>query len=309
MRIDQKFNQLLLIANNHARLIGYTPLAKMAVFSKLANNPRAVAAVATCVAGVSLYVYVRNNVSSSKKKKDDVYIAATKDSKDSRKKTAVDMHFLKCFGRLLKILVPSVFCPESAFLVMVAIMLILRTYADVWMIQNGTVIEGSIIGRNFQGFKENVSNFLFAMPFISIINILLKYSLQELQLRFRNRLSLHLYREYMRGFTFYKMSNLDNRIANADQLLTQDVLKFCESVTELYSNISKPILDIGLYFYRLSSSIGAQGPLTMLLYLAISGLLLTRLRTPVGKMTVKEQQLEGTLRFVNSRVITNRFDE
>jgi ATP-binding cassette subfamily D (ALD) protein 3 len=101
------------------------------------------------------------------------------------------------------------------------------------------------------------------------------------------------------------MSNLDNRIANADQLLTQDVLKFCESVTELYSNISKPILDIGLYFYRLSSSIGAQGPLTMLLYLAISGLLLTRLRTPVGKMTVKEQQLEGTLRFVNSRVITN----
>jgi hypothetical protein len=174
MRIDQKFNQLLLIANNHARLIGYTPLAKMAVFSKLANNPRAVAAVATCVAGVSLYVYVRNNVSSSKKKKDDVYIAATKDSKDSRKKTAVDMHFLKCFGRLLKILVPSVFCPESAFLVMVAIMLILRTYADVWMIQNGTVIEGSIIGRNFQGFKENVSNFLFAMPFISIINILLK---------------------------------------------------------------------------------------------------------------------------------------
>ena len=42
-----------------------------------------------------------------------------------------------------------------------------------------------------------------------------------------------------RGFTFYKMSNLDNRIANADQLLTQDVEKFCDSVAELYSNLSK----------------------------------------------------------------------
>ena len=31
-----------------------------------------------------------------------------------------------------------------------------------------------------------------------------------------------------------------------------------------------------------------------------------RLRSPVGPMTVKEQQLEGQLRFVNSRVITNR---
>ena len=35
------------------------------------------------------------------------------------------------------------------------------------------------------------------------------------------------------------MSNLDNRIANADQLLTQDVDKLCSSVGELYSNLSK----------------------------------------------------------------------
>ena len=42
-----------------------------------------------------------------------------------------------------------------------------------------------------------------------------------------------------RTFTYYKMSNLDNRIANADQLLTQDVDKLCSSVGELYSNLSK----------------------------------------------------------------------
>ena len=32
-----------------------------------------------------------------------------------------------------------------------------------------------------------------------------------------------------------------------------------------------------------------------------------RLRSPVGPMTVREQHLEGQLRFVNSRVITNRY--
>ena len=45
--------------------------------------------------------------------------------------------------------------------------------------------------------------------------------------------------------------------------------------------------------------------MTMLLYLAVSGVILTRLRAPVGAMTVHEQHLEGQLRYVNSRIITN----
>jgi len=54
------------------------------------------------------------------------------------------------------------------------------------------------------------------------------------------------------------MSNLDTRISNPDQLLTTDIDKFCESCTDLYSNVAKPLLDIGLYIYRLTSTIGGQ---------------------------------------------------
>lgn len=54
------------------------------------------------------------------------------------------------------------------------------------------------------------------------------------------------------------MNNLDSRISNADQLLTQDVEKFCDSVVELYSNISKPILDILIYVQKLTQAIGGQ---------------------------------------------------
>lgn len=54
------------------------------------------------------------------------------------------------------------------------------------------------------------------------------------------------------------MSNLDNRISNADQLLTNDIDKFCESVTDFYSNASKPVLDIIIYMYRLTANIGAK---------------------------------------------------
>lgn len=50
------------------------------------------------------------------------------------------------------------------------------------------------------------------------------------------------------------MGNLDNRVANADQLLTQDVEKFCNSVVDLYSNVSK-VLPYMLMINQLHSPI------------------------------------------------------
>jgi ATP-binding cassette, subfamily D (ALD), member 3 len=54
------------------------------------------------------------------------------------------------------------------------------------------------------------------------------------------------------------MTNLDNRISNADQLMTADIDKFCETITDFYSNICKPILDIFIYVYRLTINLGGQ---------------------------------------------------
>jgi ATP-binding cassette subfamily D (ALD) protein 3 len=133
------------------------------------------------------------------------------------------------------------------------------------------------------------------------------------------------------------MSNLDNRIANADQLLTTDVDKFCDTVTDLYSNITKPLLDIVIYVYRLTTQVGGkvndgcyesrnaviknkyivlnldyflsnlfvQTPSVLIAYLIVAGWILTYLRRPTGRMTVTEQKLEGEFRYINSRLITN----
>uniref|UniRef100_A0A4W6EYI3 ATP-binding cassette, sub-family D (ALD), member 3a n=1 Tax=Lates calcarifer TaxID=8187 RepID=A0A4W6EYI3_LATCA len=228
--------------------------------------------------------------------------------KDGRKdRAAVDKVFFLRIIRILRIMVPRVFCMETGYLILIAAMLVARTYCDVWMIQNGTMIESAIIGRSTKDFKTYLFSFIKFMPLIALVNNFLKLGLNELKLRCRERLTKKLYDEYLQGYTYYKMGNLDNRIANADQLLTQDVEKFCNSVVDLYSNLSKPLLDIGLYIFKLTSAIGAQGPAIMMAYLLISGLFLTRLRRPIGKMTVTEQRYEGEYRYVNSRLITNRF--
>uniref|UniRef100_A0A8C2K8W4 ATP-binding cassette, sub-family D (ALD), member 3a n=1 Tax=Cyprinus carpio TaxID=7962 RepID=A0A8C2K8W4_CYPCA len=216
-----------------------------------------------------------------------------------KERAAVDKLFFIRISRILRVMVPRFFSKETWYLFLIAVMLVTRTYCDVWMIQNGTMIESAIIGRSTKGFKKYLFNFITAMPVIALVNNFLKLGLNELKLCFRVRLTKHLYDEYLKGYTYYKMGNLDNRIANADQLLTQDVEKFCNSVVDLYSNLSKPLLDIGLYIFKLTTAIGAQGPATMMAYLLISGLFLTRLRRPIGKMTVSEQKYEGEYRYVD----------
>ncbi|XP_046846152.1 ATP-binding cassette sub-family D member 3-like [Xenia sp. Carnegie-2017] len=228
-----------------------------------------------------------------------------KKSKKSKSRVAVDNKFFRDLFQLIKIVIPGWLTPETGLLALVAASLVTRTYCDLWMIQNTTSIERSVIGRDIDGFRKNILAFVYRMPLLSIVNNILKYGLNELELCLRTRMTKHLLSKYLSNFVYYKISNLDTRISNPDQLLTQDVEKFCSGLVELYSNLSKPILDIILYVYRLSGAIGVQGPLAMLGYLILSGVVLTRLRRPAGKMTVEEQHLEGEYRYVNSRLLTN----
>ncbi|XP_063284418.1 ATP-binding cassette sub-family D member 3 isoform X2 [Pelobates fuscus] len=264
----------------------------------------------------SKYLTVRNSSAAggallllyliSKRRGKSVKKPVQNNEKEAKKeKAVVDRVFFARIGRILRILVPKTISKESGYLLLIAVMLIARTYCDVWMIQNGTSIESGIISRNKSEFKKYFFKYIAAIPLISLVNNFLKFGLNELKLCFRERLTKYLYDEYLKSFTYYKMGNLDNRIANADQLLTQDVERFCNSVVDLYSNLSKPFLDIVLYIFKLTSAIGAQGPASMMAYLLVSGLFLTRLRRPIGKMTIAEQRYEGEYRYVNSRLITN----
>lgn len=276
--------------------------------SKLSSQNFKTVSCIGALAGV-YYLYTKQRkLDNVKSVLSAIDLKKTKDNskdKDKSRRISVDGKFLKKLYSILKILIPTCFSSEVFYLLLVAVSLISRTYCDVWMIKNGTEIESAIIGRNKKLFAKNLLQFVYAMPAISVVNNLLKYGLSELNLCFRTRLTNYLYKQYLNGYTFYKMSNLDNRIANPDQLLTQDVERFCESLVHLYSNVSKPILDIVLYVYTLTMSIGFQGPAVMLSYLVFSGFILTKLRQPMVKMTVAEQELEGEFRFINSRVIVN----
>ncbi|KAJ8732996.1 hypothetical protein PYW07_015595 [Mythimna separata] len=279
-------------------------------FSKFTSRTDVKIALAASAA-LSAWV-IRNSLKSSKTKnvkstklspeEQIQYMITEKNKKNPR--AQVDARFIAELKALWKIMMPSIWSKESGFMVLVAVSLISRSMCDLWLIQHTTLVEGSIITMNHKEFRRLLIQLFISMPIISLVNNVLKWSIGELKLRLRTNLTLHLYQQYLKGFTYYQVSNLDNRISNADQLLTTDIEKFCDTVVDLYSNISKPMLDISIYLYRLTMNLGASTPGIMMAYLLLSGVFLTYLRRPTAKMTVQEQKLEGEFRYVNSRLIT-----
>jgi ATP-binding cassette subfamily D (ALD) protein 3 len=188
----------------------------------------------------------------------------------------------------------------------IAVALVYRTICDLRMMKNGTLIEGAIITKDYQKLKFNIVSFLLAMPSLAFVNIALKFMIHELKLNLRINLSKLLYRRYVSDLTYYKLNVLDNSCPNVDQLLTNDVEKFSNALVDVYSNIAKPSLDIAILVQRMTLTYtGTSTPAIVIGYLIFVGQVLVQIRKPLTRLTVKQTQLEGQLRYVHSRLIAN----
>jgi ATP-binding cassette, subfamily D (ALD), member 3 len=118
-------------------------------------------------------------------------------------------------------------------------------------------------------------------------------------------LTAFAHQKYLDSMVYYKVSNLDGRIQNADQLLTQDIEKFSENLAHLYSDTAKPIVDVFLFAYKLGQAIGLDAPVYMMSYFVCSGFFLRAISPPFGRYISEEQKLEGEFRYAHSRIITH----
>ena len=221
----------------------------------------------------------------------------------ARKRVELNSEFFRNLWRLLKIVIPGWKSKELRLVISHSFFLVIRTLISLYVAElDGKLVSSLVRGKGREFFKGIVWWMIVAVP-ATFTNSMLSYHQCKLALQYRSRLTTYLHQRYLSNMTFYSLSALDDRIKNADQLITVDVSRFSNSLAELYSNLAKPILDIIIYNYSLSRSVGGEGLFAMSLLVQLSANVMRALTPPFGKYVAEEARLEGEFRFQHSRLI------
>lgn len=238
-------------------------------------------------------------------------VSSTTGSKVKRRTAALDYVFISQTWKLLKILFPGVWTKQVGLLFLHSVCLFIRTFLSIYVATLDGRIVRSVVQKNVLKFVLLLANWIGVAIPATFINSMIRYLESKLSLAFRTELVNHAYEKYFSNQTYYRVGNLDGRLANADECLTEDIRMFCSSVAHLYSHLTKPCLDIFVICWTLDGMARKRGtswkvPVSIAaVVIYFTAEILRKLSPRFGKIVAEESQRRGQLRFLHSRVISN----
>lgn len=206
---------------------------------------------------------------------------------------------------MFKIIVPTVFDRQGAQLLAVAVLVLSRTWiSDRIASLNGTTVK-YVLEQDKSAFIRLIGVSVLQSAASSFVAPSLRHLTDLLALGWRIRLTKHLLKNYLRRSAYYKVFHMSQVNVDADQRLTQDLEKLTTDLSGLVTGMVKPTVDILWFTWRMKLLTGQRGVAILYAYMLL-GLGFLRVVTPdFGDLSSREQQLEGTFRYMHERLRTH----
>lgn len=224
----------------------------------------------------------------------------------SAMRVGVDREFFRQVRALLRIIFPSIYAKEVYMFVAHTCFLVLRTYLSLLVARLDGYLVKSLISADLKGFLRGLGMWAALAVPATYTNAMIRFLQSKLSLAFRTRLTRYVHDLYLNQHqNFYKVMNLDNRLEAVGQYITHDIAHFSDVISDLYSNISKPILDMIIFMWQIGNNVGFSGVAASMLGYAASSYALRSVSPPFGKLAAVEAKLEGNFYNAHSRMIIN----
>lgn len=227
-------------------------------------------------------------------------------SSASAMRVGVDREFFRQLRAIFRIIFPRFRSREVYMFVLHTMFLVLRTYLSLLVARLDGYIVKSLISADRNGFLRGLGLwFALAVP-STYTNSMIRFLQSKLAIAFRTRLTRYVHDLYLNQHqNFYRVMNLDNRLEAVSQYITHDLAHFSDVLSELYSNISKPMLDMVIFMWQIGRSLGVGGVSGALIGYVLSSHVLRAVSPPFGKLAALEAKLEGQFYNAQSRLIIN----
>lgn len=232
-------------------------------------------------------------------------------SKVKLRNAGLDYEFVCEAWKLLKILFPGLWTKQVGLLFLHSVCLFIRTFLSIYVANLDGRIVKSVVQKNVPKFVLLLAKWIGVAIPATFTNSMIRYLESKLSLALRTELANHAYEKYFTKETYYRVGNLDGRMENADECLTEDIRMFCSSIAHLYSHLTKPCLDVFVICWTLNEMAVKRGTSWKLpssiaaVVVCVTAVILRRLSPKFGKIVAEESQKRGQLRFLHSRVITH----
>ncbi|WVZ67270.1 hypothetical protein U9M48_016375 [Paspalum notatum var. saurae] len=204
-----------------------------------------------------------------------------------------------------QILVPKLFDKQGGQLLAVAVLVFSRTWiSDRIASLNGTSVK-YVLEQDKAAFVRLAGISVLQSAANSIVSPSLRNLTSRIALGWRIRMTNHLLQYYLKRNAFYKVFNISGMSMDADQRITHDVEKLTNDLAGLVTGMVKPLVDIIWFTWRMKLLSGRRGVAILYAYMLLGLGFLRAVSPDFGDLSNQEQELEGTFRFMHSRLRTH----